>query len=109
MNIPKGFGNMGALLKQAQEAMKRAESLEKELRNEEVEVEKDGVRVRMNGAGEPLSISLDPSLVNPDELENLEDCILLALREAHAKSVELRQEKLKEITGGMPLPPGLGL
>ncbi len=107
MKIPKGLGNMGALMKQAQEAMRRAQNLEKELRLEEVEVERDGVRIRFNGVGEPLSVHIDPSLINPEEIENLEDCLLLALREGHAKAAELRQEKMQEITGGMPLPPGL--
>jgi DNA-binding YbaB/EbfC family protein len=108
MKLPKGFGNMGALMRQAQEAMERAKNLEKELEMEIIELDRGGVKVKYNGAGQLLSLSIDASLVDPNDIESLEDALLLALREGYAKSVELRKEKFSEITGGLPLPPGLG-
>lgn len=100
---------MGALMKQAQEAMERAKTFEKELALEEVEVEREGVKVKFNGMGELLSLKVDSALVNPEDIEPLEDCLLLALREGHSKAMDIRKEKLSQITGDLPIPPGLGL
>jgi DNA-binding protein YbaB len=112
MKLPKGFGDFGSMLNQIRDALARAEELSQELKLMEVDVEKNGVRVKYNGAGEILSLSLDPDLVansiaNSD-VASLEDAILLALREGHQKSVQLREQKVKEMTGGLGLPPGLG-
>ena len=60
-----------------------------------------------NGIGEILSVKIDGSLVNPDDVETLEDSILLVVREGFAKTGELRKEKMAEITGGLPIPPGM--
>lgn len=106
MKLPKGLGNMGALLKQAQEAMQRAKQLDEELKLEEIEAEKNGVKVKYNGAGEILSVKVSAELIDPEDIETLEDAILLALREGYKKSLEIRERKLKEITGDLPLPPG---
>ena len=108
MKLPKGFGDFGSMLSQIRDALARAEELTRELKLMEVEVEKNGVRVKYNGAGEILSLSLDPDLVANSDVASLEDAILLALREGHQKSVQLREQKVKEMTGGLGLPPGLG-
>ncbi|MGI8924005.1 MAG: YbaB/EbfC family nucleoid-associated protein [Fimbriimonadales bacterium] len=107
MKLPKGFGNMGGIMKQAQEAMERAKNLEQELAMMEVEVDRGGVKAKFNGVGEILGVKIDPSLVDPADIESLEDSVLLALREGHAKANDLRQKKVTEITGGLPLPPGM--
>lgn len=107
MKLPKGLGNMGALLKQAQDAMQRAKELEDELKLEVVECERDGVRVKYSGVGELLSIQIAKDLVDPADVEGLEDALLLVLREGYSKSLELRQRKVQEITGGLNLP-GMG-
>lgn len=110
MKLPKGFGNIGAmggLMKQAQDAMARAQNLEKELALEEINVDRGGVKVKYNGIGEVLGVKIDPSLADPNDIEGLEDSILLALREAQVQTGELRKKKMEEITGGLPIPPGL--
>lgn len=111
MKLPKGFGmgNMGGVLKQAQEAMERAKNIEKELALEEIEIDRGGVRAKFNGNGELLSVHVDPALVDPNDVEALEDSLLLALREGHAKAGEVRQNRISELTAGLPLPPGMGL
>ncbi len=104
MKLPKGFGNMGSLYKQEQAAMERANSLQEELKLETVEVENSGVKVKYNGVGEILSIVVPKELANPDDVESLEDAILLALRDGYAKSLELRETRMREIAGGLNLP-----
>ncbi len=109
MKLPKGMGNLGSLMKQAQEAMERAKHLEEELRMLEIESVRTGVTVKFNGAGDLLSIKIDSELVDKDDIETLEDAVLLAIREGQAKSADVRQQKMQEITGNLPLPPGMGM
>lgn len=107
MKLPKGLGNMSGLLKQAQEAMERAKNIEAELELEEIIIDRAGVVAKFNGTGSLLSIKVAQDLINPDDIETLEDAILLAVREGQAKANEVRQNKMAEITGGLPIPPGL--
>jgi len=65
------------------------------------------VSVTVNGKGEMRSVSVDPSLMKPDEKEILEDLIVAAHADAKAKMEEALQDKMKDMTGGMPLPPGM--
>lgn len=108
MKLPKGLGDFGSLMKQAKEAMERAKHLEEELQSTEVDAEKSGVQVKMNGTGDLLSIKISPELVDPNDIETLEDAITLAIREGQTRANEVRKEKMREITGDLPLPPGLG-
>src|SRR6185436_3864295 len=103
MKLPKGFGNMGNLMKEAQQAMERAKNMEKELAMEEVAIDRGGVKAKFNGVGELLSLSI----VDKEDIEGLEDALLLAMREGLAKVDELRKGKVSEITGGLPMPPGM--
>ncbi|MCW5936239.1 MAG: YbaB/EbfC family nucleoid-associated protein [Fimbriimonadaceae bacterium] len=107
MKLPKGFGGQGfgGYLKQAQEAMARAQSLEQELQGETVEIDKGPVKAVFNGAGEIQSIKIDPSVVDPDDVEALEDLIVGLVRDGFAKSTELRNARIQEI---MPNVPGMG-
>ena len=65
------------------------------------------VTVTANGRQEILSIKIEPEVVNPEDVEMLEDLILAAVNEAKRKSEELAQEEMKKITGGLNIP-GLG-
>jgi DNA-binding YbaB/EbfC family protein len=67
------------------------------------------VRVTLNGKGDMKKISIDPSLMKPGEGEILEDLVLAANQDARAKVESMMAEKMSEITGGLPLPPGLKL
>ncbi len=110
MKLPKGLGNMGnigALMKQAQDAMQRMQQLEEELKTIEVETDRLGVKVKFSAAGELLSISINPDLVDPADIESLEDGILLAIREGQNKASEIKQTKTQEITGSLNLPGGM--
>lgn len=101
------MGNIGALMKQAQDAMQKMQQLEEELKTIEVDTERLGVKVRFSAAGELLSIQLEPDLVDPNDIESLEDGILLAIRDGQNKAAEIKQAKTQEITGNLNLPGGM--
>jgi hypothetical protein len=65
------------------------------------------VTVTINGKGEMRAVNVDPSLMKADEKEILEDLIVAAHADAKAKMEEALQEKMKDMTGGLPLPPGM--
>ena len=67
------------------------------------------VKVILNCKGEMKSIKLDPSLLNPSENEILEDLIIAAYADAKSKSEAKSAEAMKELTGGIELPPGMNL
>jgi len=63
----------------------------------------------MNGKGEMKGLSIDQSLFKEDEAEMLEDLIIAAHNDAKLKSEQMAQEKMKEVTGDLPIPPGMNL
>ena len=67
------------------------------------------VTVTLNGKGEMRRIKIDPSLVDPDEIEILEDLVVAASNDAKAKVEAHLQDEMSKLTGGLPLPPGLKL
>ncbi|MBA7616652.1 Nucleoid-associated protein [subsurface metagenome] len=97
------------LIKQAQEFQKKMKKMQDELKGKIVEATSGGgmVTVTANGRQEILSIKIEPEVVNPEDVEMLEDLILAAVNEAKRKSEELAQEEMKKITGGLNIP-GLG-
>ncbi|MBM3561561.1 MAG: YbaB/EbfC family nucleoid-associated protein [Alphaproteobacteria bacterium] len=99
------------LMKQAQQMQAKMAEAQLELEQTVVEGEAGGgmVKVALTAKGSMKSVSIDPSLLNPDEKEILEDLILTAHMQARAKAEEAMAEKMKALTGGLPLPPGLKL
>ena len=99
------------IMKQAQQLQSRMASMQQELEAAEVEGRAGGgmVSVVMSGKGEVKKVSVDPSLMKEDEREILEDLIVAACADAKSKAEQLAAEKMKSVTGGLPLPPGLGL
>lgn len=106
MKLPKQFGGQGfaGAMREAQQAMARAQNLEQELENERIEVDKGPVKGLFRGTGVIEKITIDPSVVDSDDIEALEDLIVSVVRDGHEKAVELRAAKVKEI---MPNIPGL--
>ena len=99
------------LMKQATELKSKMEAMQAELDRIEVDGTAGGgmVTVTMTAQGEVKSVNLDPSLMKPDDKEIIEDLIVAAHADARRKAEALRQEKMKNLTGGLPLPPGLKL
>ncbi len=103
--------NIGELMQQMQEMQARMQRMQEELAEATVEGEAGGgmVRVTMTGKGEVRDVSIDESLLKPEEKEILEDLIVAALNQAKERMEALVAEKMKEATGGLPLPPGFSL
>src|SRR5689334_16450508 len=104
-----GMGSMGNLMKQAQKAMEQAQKMEQELAGTKIEGSAGGgmVRVEANGAGQFDAVHIDPQVVDPEDMEMLQDLILSAFRDAQEKAAKLREERVKQLTGGLGLPPGM--
>lgn len=99
------------IMKQVQQMQERAQRMQEELAQLEIDGEAGGglVRATLNGKGEMKSIRIDPSLMKPDEVEIVEDLVVAAVRDAKAKVDVQMQSRMQELTGGLPLPPGLKL
>ena len=99
------------LMKQAAELKSKMEAMQAELENAVVEGTSGGglVTVRLSGKGALKGVSIDESLIKPEEREILEDLIVAAHADAQRKSEAMLQDKMKAMTGGLPLPPGLKL
>lgn len=99
------------MMKAASEMKGKMESLQAQLADMVVEGRSGGglVTVSLNGKGEMKGLDIDPSLLNPEEVEVLEDLILAAHNEAKAKAEREMQAKMAEVTSGLPIPPGFKL
>jgi nucleoid-associated protein EbfC len=99
------------LMKQAAELKSKMEAMQAERDRIEVEGTAGGgmVTVRLTAKGEMKGVQVDPSLMKPDEKEIVEDLLVAAHADARRKAEALMQEKMKSLTGGLPLPPGFGL
>ena len=104
-------GGMKGLMKQAQEMQKKIAEVQERLESIEVEGVSGGgmVKVVSSAKGNIKSISLDPSLMNEKEKDITEDLIVAAINDAKKKAEEATQEEMKNVTGGLSLPPGMKL
>jgi DNA-binding YbaB/EbfC family protein len=99
------------MMKKAQQLQSKMQELQAELDHVEVEGTAGGgmVTVRMTAKGEAKAVSIDPSLIKVEEREILEDLLVTAHNDARRKAEAAMQEKMQALTGGLGLPPGLGL
>lgn len=99
------------MMSQVKKMQERMQAVQAELDQLEVEGQSGGglVKVVLNGKGEVRRVSIDPSLLKPDEAEILEDLIVAASSDAKTKVDAQMQDKMAEVTGGLPLPPGMKL
>ncbi len=106
MKLPKNFGGkgFGGMLQQAQVAMARAQELEQELAAERMTIDKGPVKAIFDGTGQLLQLKLDREVVDPEDVEALEDLIVGAVRDGFTRATEIRNAKVGEI---MPNIPGL--
>jgi hypothetical protein len=105
----KGIGD---LMKQAQQFQQKMEKIQAELSEMRVEGTAGGgvVKVTANGKQEILELTINKEVVNPDDIQMLQDLILAALAQAREKAAALSSEKMAALTGGIKIPglPGMG-
>lgn len=97
--------NIQGIMKQAQQMQRKMQEAQAKLATEEREGTSGGnmVKVVLNGKSEMKSLSIDKSLLNPEESEILEDLIIAAYNDAHQKVDAMMEESMKEATGGIGL------
>ena len=98
-------------MKKAGEMQAKMQEMQEEAANAEVVGTAGGglVTVTLSGKGEMRGLKVDPSLLKEEEAEIMEDLILAAHNDAKGKSEAAMQEKMQEMTAGLPLPPGMKL
>ena len=103
--------NMAGMMKKVQEMQSRVEALQQEMADTEFSAAVGGgaVQVTVTGKGEMRGVKIDPSAVDADDISMLEDMICLAANNARAEARAAMAAKMKDITGGLPLPPGMSL
>jgi DNA-binding YbaB/EbfC family protein len=103
--------DMMGLMKQAQEMQQKMANVQAELDTIEVEGAAGGgmVKVTMTAKGALKAVSIDPALMVADEREILEDLIVAASTDARNRAERVMQERMAEITKGLPIPPGMKL
>ncbi|AMM40654.1 hypothetical protein HS1_000850 [Candidatus Desulfofervidus auxilii] len=98
--------NINQLMKQAKKMQAKMAELQAELEQKTVESSAGGgmVKVIANGKQEILSITIDPEVVNAEDIEMLQDLILAAVNDALRKAQEMVAEEMSKITGGLKIP-----
>ena len=113
--LPKGMGggptNMQGMLKQAQKMQEDMAALQEDLDNREYDIKAGGgvVTVKINGKLEIKNIELEPDIVDPDDIETLQDILVAAVNEAIKTVTSTNNEEMGKITGSLNMPgiPGL--
>ena len=105
------MNNISQIMKQAKVMQEKMAEMQKKIEETEIEGSSGGgaVKIVMNGKHEVKNLFIDPSIVNSDEKEVLEDLIIAALNDVNKKIAENTNNQLGSISGGMGLPPGLKL
>lgn len=98
--------NMQQIMRQAQKMQKKMEEAQEEAANQIVEASAGGgmVSVKVNGKQELLEISIEKDVINPEDVEMLQDLIVAAVNEGMKKAQQVMQDKLQGITGGLNIP-----
>jgi DNA-binding YbaB/EbfC family protein len=103
------MANMNNMMRQAQALQRKLAEAQSELADEEVTGSAGGgmVTVRVTGSGEVRGVTISPDVVDPDDVDLLQDMVMAAVNEALRASKELESERLGGLAGGLGLPPGL--
>lgn len=99
-------GGLGNIMKQAQQMQRRMAELQEEMEKKQVEASSGGgmVTAVVNGKQQLLGLKIDPTAVDPDDVEMLQDLVTAAVNEAIKKSQQMASEEMGKITGGMNIP-----
>ena len=97
---------MRNMMKQMQDMQKKLQKVQKELESKTITGTASGdmVKVVMNGQHEILEVEIKPEVVNPNDIEMLQDLILTAYNDAYKKSSEMAEKEMAKVTGGLNIP-----
>ena len=103
--------NLGKMMKQAQELQSKMAEMQERLAESEVEGSSGAgmVTAVLNGKNELKRLKIDPSLVDPADVEVLEDLVIAAVNDARARVEQHVKSEMSKLTGGLNLPPGMNL
>ena len=103
--------NLGQMMKQAQEMQSRMQQMQEKLADVEVTGQSGAgmVQLTLNGRGEMKKLKLDKSVVDPEDIEVMEDLIVAAFNDAKVKVEQHIADETQKLMGGMKLPPGMKL
>ena len=101
---------MGAMMKQAQKLQAKLARVQEELGAKEVEATSGGgmVTVRASGHQDILSVKINPEVVDPEDVEMLEDLVLAAVQQARQKAADMAEAEMEKATAGL-IPPGMNM
>lgn len=103
--------NIQKMMKEAQKMQERLARAQTDLAGQSIDVSAGGgkVNVTVNGAGDITAIKISPDVVDPQDVEMLEDLVLSGIREAQEASRKLQSDTMGKVTGGLGGLPGLGI
>ncbi|HHV16563.1 MAG TPA: YbaB/EbfC family nucleoid-associated protein [Gelria sp.] len=103
---PGSRGSMNKMIKQAKQVQEQIVKMQEELREREIETSAGGgaITVRINGKQELVAIKISPEVVDPEDIEMLEDLVMAAVNEGVRQSQEMVSEEMSKITGGFNIP-----
>ena len=113
VRLPQGMGggpnNMQSMLKQAQKMQEDMAALQAELEEREYDIAAGGgvINLKINGKKEILSISIKPEIVDPDDVETLEDILVAAVNEAIKRVEDTNSAEMQKVTGNLGLGGGM--
>lgn len=101
-----GNNNMNTMLRQAKKMQEEMERIQEEMEQKTVETTAGGgaVTVTMKGSRELVSVKINPEVVDPDDVEMLEDLIVAAVNEASQQVSDMMEEGMGQVTGGLNMP-----
>ena len=104
--MPGGGMNMNQLMKQAQKMQKQMAEMQEDLANKTLEVSSGGgaVKVTVNGEKKILDLVISPDVVDPDDVEMLQDLVMSAINEAIRQMDESVNSQMSKVTGGLNMP-----
>lgn len=104
-----GMGNMQGMMKKVQKLQAEMKKMQDDLKKRTIDTSAGGgaVKITMNGEKEVQSLILDPSVVNAEDTEMLQDLLSAAFNDATKKVDEMMASEMEKLTGGLGLPPGM--
>ena len=103
------MGNMAGMMKKMQKLQNEMKKMQEDLKKKTIDVSVGGgaVKIVMNGEKEVQSLVIDPSAVDPEDVETLQDLITAAVNQAIKKVDDMMASEMGKLTGGLGLPPGM--